>query len=75
LLVLPLQSLNYPKREKERRLEFTTQGTLRPVLEATPYREWWRPNYINSALTKPFINERFGGAYWIKLEPVSSKHR
>jgi len=26
---------------KERRLNFSTEGTFRPVLEAAPYQSWW----------------------------------
>jgi len=26
---------------KERRLNFSTEGTFRPVLEAAPYHSWW----------------------------------
>jgi hypothetical protein len=26
---------------KERRLNFSTEGTFRPVFEAAPYRSWW----------------------------------
>jgi hypothetical protein len=26
---------------KERRLNFSTEGTFRPVFESAPYRSWW----------------------------------
>jgi len=26
---------------KERRLNFSTEGTFRPILEAAPYHSWW----------------------------------
>jgi len=58
---------------KERRLNFSTEGTFRPVLEAAPYHSWWMPKHIVSASTIAFINESNGGPYWIRLEPVSSR--
>ena len=32
---------------KERRLNFSTEGTFRPVLEAAPYHSWWRWRELN----------------------------
>ena len=32
---------------KERRLNFSTEGTFRPVLEAAPYHSWWSERDLN----------------------------
>ncbi len=32
---------------KERRLNFSTEGTFRPVLEAAPYHSWWSRGELN----------------------------
>ena len=52
---------------KERRLDFSTEGTFRPILEAAPYHSWWSWRDLNP---RPFACH--ANALPLSYSPINS---